>query len=220
MEPLEIESSQTRPTSPLLQKSFWKDPVGETPVEDVEALEVSQVRRAKILNAFCIAATVVQSSAAFVTHLFYAIGLSKIFEQVLGKGTVTNDLDDLWRALLMADWSFEAFLTFFVVFYSLIGVLDAVQKSMRFYLSKHVHKILRIRIAKYLLEEGNVEEEVDDLLEINKSAEMLRLYVEEIKYQLIWSYTLVGFGAVFSFIVTPVLFSIVAVRHSMAFICL
>ena len=70
-----------------------------------------------------------------------------------------------------------------------MAAIVSMQKATRFYLSKRVHMNMKMRIAKRFLQEEYAQQEVDELVELSKYADTLRLVEKEIKYQLVWFYS-------------------------------
>ena len=181
-----------------------------TEVESEEQL----LRKARIYNALIMGTVAVEACVSFVSPLFFTIGISKVFEQVLGSGSITAELDYIWRNLLMADWTFEAYLTFFVTFYAIAGAFDASWKGAAYYLSKRVELFLKVKLAQRVLTEGDAVR-LDEIAELTKAAAVIRVHIEEVKYDEVWSYIFIVFGTVFTFVVAPILAGILAVSADM-----
>lgn len=188
------------------------DESAETTSES-EAAEARELRLAQAWNVFALCITAIEAAGAFTVQLLYTVGLSKIVGEVLGP--VSGGLDDFWSALLMVDWTFEEYLVFFVVFYTVICSLDSVQIGARYYCSKRVEQLLKVKLARALLEEGGKASTwtLDDTVEMNKCIVRLRLYVEETKYEQFWDFSLISFGMLFTLILAPELFGILLVSN-------
>ena len=182
---------------------------GDELEEDAE--ELRELWRARAWNRFALVVTYIEAAGAFTVQLLYTVGLSKIFEEVLGP--VSTNLDSFWSALLMTGWSFEEYMVFFVLFYAVILSLHSVLGGATYFCSKRVEQLLKLKLARTLLKEGEGgrHSSMDDLLELNKCILTLRRYVEEIKYEEFWSHSLISFGVVFTLVIAPELMGILAV---------
>lgn len=195
-----------RKESYALSKEFMTSQRDFSPEKDEELErkmeeELKVVRRWHYIASFL---TSLDATFAFSCQLLYAVGINKIMQNVFNRD-FRDVLDDFWEGILLYDLSFEVFITILIVVFVLIAISSGVINGSKYYFSKKIERIIRVRLARAILIQEQSSTSFDELLELSKSTKVVERYVAEVKYDKWWAYSLIIVGLVFTFVIAPLL---------------
>lgn len=196
----------SRKESYVLSQEYMTSQRNFTPEQD-QALDRDIEKELKVVRRWHYIASVltaIDASFAFSCQLLYAVGINKIMQNVFQQD-FRDVLDDFWENLLLYDVSFEAYISLLVTVFVVISISSGTINGSKYYFSKKIERIIRVRLARAILVQEQSTTSFDDLLELTKSTKVVERYVAQVKYDKFWAYVLILVGLIFTFVIAPFL---------------
>ena len=195
-----------RQDSYVLSEEFLASQREFSPEEDAEQERKveSELRLVRRWHYIASTLTTIDATFAFSCQLLYAVGINKIMQNVFQRD-FRDVLDDFWEALLLYDVSFEVYITILIVVFVLIAISSGTINGSKYYFSKKIERVIRVRLARAILIQEQASTSFDQLLELSKSTKVVERYVAEVKYDKFWAYVLIVVGLIFTLVIAPLL---------------